>query len=1119
MRKIEKIILIFLSLVFLYSTFNVGRVFAASNILKITNAVVTEKSTEVDASVLDYSNNTISSNVSFHRLNDFVVYKVTVKNTDSIKHIIDIVVDNNSKDYLEYEYDDYKNTILEPGQEVDVYIKEIYRNSINSTSNRSQSNTVKFTFNLIDEVKNESVIDVIVNPKTGDNIYIHVGLAFVSLVALLLIMLKRSKHNKKTSVLMLLLPIAFLSLPIVTRALDSKDEIVINNTVNLYDKIAVTYRINNVDNEVVVNYGKKVKEPAAPSQAGYDFDGWFKDGEPYDFSLPVKEDMVLVGKLSRTTYNITYSLNGGRVRNPNTYKITELPISINNPTKEGYDFKGWTGSNGDVPDDELVINTDSSSDLTFSANYDLTEYKINYLGLSSAEKAALNNPATYTMSSNITLTNPTNRYDSNNEISSRFVGWRDEKGDLSTNISFSNSTGDKTYEAIWQRIKPDTFFITYNLNGGTLSGEENPTSFKSSTATFTLINPTKEGYDFKGWIGSNGNVPQTVVKVEKGTVTNLNFEAVFEEIEYNIDYDLHGGSANNPETYTINQSVTLVAPSKEGYTFTGWTGTDLSGLTMNVTIPVNSTGDRSYEAHYEVIDYDITYTLNGGNVSGNPITYTVEDLPITLNNPTKEGFTFDGWTGSNGTDPSVSLTIENVTGDLEYEANFTPNPYTVHFDKNDSSATGTMSDQTFAYGEEKTLTKNAFTKTGYAFDGWTTNPDGTGTGFDDEELVSDLIQTGTITLYANWRRVTTATFQTGKSVDILMKTLSGYSSPRESTVDTRIKKVLYYEGTVPQAYRTEANIASVSTSEEEIYMWYENDNIYYGSDADVLYTNKDSSYMFYTLQKVTHIDTHFKTDNATNLAYFLWGDHSLETMDVSHFNTSQVTNMTSLFGETYVLNPISVENWNVSKVKLFNHMFNQAKAVTTLDLSRWNTSSAENMRNMFSSTFSLTTLKVDNFNTSKVTDMQAMFNDSPLIKKIDLRSFDVRNVSTFARMFKNDTSLEEIDFSSFELSTSKNITMDTMFLNVSGMKVLDISSFNTQRVTVFSNMFTDMTSLETIYVGSGWTTSGLTSTPVMFGNTPNLVGGAGTAWTSSNTKSTYAHIDGGLNNPGYFTSK
>jgi hypothetical protein len=71
-----------------------------------------------------------------------------------------------------------------------------------------------------------------------------------------------------------------------------------------------------------------------------------------------------------------------------------------------------------------------------------------------------------------------------------------------------------------------------------------------------------------------------------------------------------------------------------------------------------------------------------------------------------------------------------------------------------------------------------------------------------------------------------------------------------------------------------------------------------------------------------------------------------------------------------------------------------------------------------------------------------------------------------------------------------------------------------------NKMFEGSTNLRTIYVGSGWSTAAVTSSTNMFNNCTSLVGGQGTTWNSSNpTDKTYAHIDGGTSNPGYFTDK
>ena len=96
-----------------------------------------------------------------------------------------------------------------------------------------------------------------------------------------------------------------------------------------------------------------------------------------------------------------------------------------------------------------------------------------------------------------------------------------------------------------------------------------------------------------------------------------------------------------------------------------------------------------------------------------------------------------------------------------------------------------------------------------------------------------------------------------------------------------------------------------------------------------------------------------------------------------------------------------------------------------------------------------------------------------------------------------------------------------MFQKCTGLTSLDLSSFNTSNVTIMmSSMFYNCYNLRTIYVGSGWSTAAVTGSANMFYNCTSLVGGQGTTYSSSNPRDkTYAHIDGGTVNPGYFTGK
>ena len=98
--------------------------------------------------------------------------------------------------------------------------------------------------------------------------------------------------------------------------------------------------------------------------------------------------------------------------------------------------------------------------------------------------------------------------------------------------------------------------ITYNLNDGILQ-QENKTIYGLFTADFTLNNPTKDGYEFIGWTGSNGDTPQIRVTICTGSSGNLEFTANFAlileapQVE-KVDNTISWNAVENATTYTIN---------------------------------------------------------------------------------------------------------------------------------------------------------------------------------------------------------------------------------------------------------------------------------------------------------------------------------------------------------------------------------------------------------------------------------------------------------------------------------------------------------------------------------------------------------------------------------------
>ena len=227
-------------------------------------------------------------------------------------------------------------------------------------------------------------------------------------------------------------------------------------------------------------------------------------------------------------------------------------------------------------------------------------------------------------------------------------------------------------------------------------------------------------------------------------------------------------------------------------------------------------------------------------------------------------------------------------------------------------------------------------------------------------------------------------------------------------------------------------------------------------------------YWFAEMQDLTSIEgmQYLNTSKVTTMNAMFWECTSLPAVDVSGFDTRNVTDMSWLFSECYELTGLDVSGWNTSNVTTMPGLFGNCSSLTSLDVSHFNTSNVTNMCQLFNGCSGLTSLDVSNFDTSNVTDMSYMF--------------------TWCK----------------------------------GLQQLDLSGFNTSKVTNMSCMFNECDNLRTIYVGDSWTTAAVTSSSYMFDVCHSLVGGKGTTYSSSNPKDkTYAHIDGGTSNPGYFTAK
>ena len=272
--------------------------------------------------------------------------------------------------------------------------------------------------------------------------------------------------------------------------------------------------------------------------------------------------------------------------------------------------------------------------------------------------------------------------------------------------------------------------------------------------------------------------------------------------------------------------------------------------------------------------------------------------------------------------------------------------------------------------------------------------------------------------------------------------------------------------------------------------------------------NMDSMFSY---SKVASLDlSNFDTSNVTKMGY-VFSSSQTTIIDVSNFDTSNVISMAGLFYDVNVSTIKGLENLDTSNVTSMYEMFRYSE-LTSLNLSNFDTSSVTNMGWMFES-FKINELDISNFDTSNVTNMDGMFRDSNIQTIMGLENFNTSNVTNMHELFSG-SNFTEINLNNFDTS---NVTDMYRMFGYSKFTTLDLSSLDTSNVTNMNDLFYGATSLKTIYVSDKFNIADQASGSNMFTYCFKLVGGAGTTYNSSYVDKTYAHIDGGTSNPGYFT--
>jgi len=517
------------------------------------------------------------------------------------------------------------------------------------------------------------------------------------------------------------------------------------------------------------------------ARTGYKFSGWATSANgPVVYAD--KQDVLnltnvngavinLYAVWKPNTYTIIYNANGGSGANYNqvfTYDQGQN-LTANKFARTGYEFSGWAASsNGStVYTDKQNVKNITAKDtdkINLYAVWSPNKYTVSYNangGSGTMPDQSFIYGQTYNLPANkFTLTGYS------------FAGWATSANGAAAyknKQSVSNLTAKSaiTLYAVWS---PNKYTIVFNANGGLGTMNDQGFIYDKSQALsgneFIYTN-----HAFAGWATSPTG---KAVYRDKQSVSNLtnenggviNLYATWKPM-YIVAFNANGGTGTMPNQIFVIGEIQALSENqftRAGYTFKGW-ATSAGGSVVyadkkNVG-DLTSVSGATYTLYavWEISNYTIIFNANGGSgyMAEQGFTYN-ETQALRANTFTRTGYTFMGWAlsangaveykdkqnAANRTDPNGSK--------ITLYAIWKANTYTVIFNGNGSTS-GTMANQVFTYDQAQNLRANAFKRTGYTFQGWSTSSGNNSVVYTAGQSVKNLKYNNgdVLNLYAVWK--------------------------------------------------------------------------------------------------------------------------------------------------------------------------------------------------------------------------------------------------------------------------------------------------------------------------------------------------------------------------------
>ena len=571
--------------------------------------------------------------------------------------------------------------------------------------------------------------------------------------------------------------------------------------------------------EVTATYNSAMPSATMPTKDGYIFGGYWTgengtgtkyynaNGSSANVWNITDSTMTLYAEWTAKTSALTFNLNGGSGTAATgltaTYDSAMPTYNQAAPTKTGYTFAGFFDGTGDGAIKYYNSNLssagnwdkDTTAGTTLYAKWTANTYTVKF----DVNGGTSGTPDDITVEYGSTYGEPVDGEWPSEPTGSGLVfrGWFTEasggtKVESTTVVGVISSP--QTLYAHWGYT---ITFVTGGEGSGTITTSTTPVVIEAGTTYSTDGNvltflsgetatanasgqDAQYTYSFSGWSSNSGTISAPL------TIT-ANFNRTGRV--YIVTLNTNGGTINAGDVTEYRYGVGATLPTnvtKTGYTFNGWYGN--SGCTGDQILSISSTatGPKEYWAKWTAISYTISYDYDGGTAGSNHPGSGTYDQNVIISNPSRTGYTFDGWISSAGdglqgnaktgastpnsdwdgsaTTNTYFKNLRNVAGEVTLTATWTANTFTIAFagnGTNPGTSGSTTSVVSVSYDSADgvvKLTANGFSREGNTFNGWNTAANGSGTAFADKASLTRsqvnalflLVVDGTTTLYAQW---------------------------------------------------------------------------------------------------------------------------------------------------------------------------------------------------------------------------------------------------------------------------------------------------------------------------------------------------------------------------------